>query len=319
MGGCESKTCAIDRCEATYKPVLEDAWNDEMFETASFSLSPDQMVAVMVPGDVLLVRGTGGLAQLMHLGTAGGAMGHMMLVTASPQCVSWDSEEARLLDFAWPQGAEVIWKVRTLEICRQKPGLHEADVLLYVEDDTRRIQLLGELGEDYFEISGESVEVWQSPEELRGRLSQELVVEVLDEMRVHGADWSWNTALHAVLQSRAGGAYNDLNRHNRRVRGKERLLQEIQASWIVDPICTSVVISFWQRCLCKSARSSSEAADLVLQWMPQMANGSLPGVLLGDMKGSGWTSYEGVDDRALGLLEICSGHSKGTCAFNVAL
>lgn len=109
-------------------------------------------------------------------------------------------------------------------------------------------------------------------------------------MRIQGAraNWSWTTAARAVL--RADDHLNECN-------DKGQLLQEIQDCWAMDPICTSVVIHFWQRCLCKLATimgnprhgTKSKPVDLILHWLPLKADRSLPGILLDTMRRCGWT------------------------------
>jgi len=250
--------------------------------------SDGNLEGIVIPGDVLFVRGSGGL---LELGTAGGVLGHVMLVVKAPERVGSTSEHARYLKSVWPSGGVTeIWKVRTVESSRGRSGLHEAELYLYVERKTRRLQLLGELGDGEFDISNEATELWQSPAEVRSRLCDQLVQEVLNEMRVQGAraNWSWTTAARAVLR-----ADDNLNLCS----NKGQLIQEIQECWAMDPICTSVVIHFWQRCLCKLAKrigssqngARSKPVDLILQWMPLKADRSLPGILLDTMRRCGWT------------------------------
>lgn len=257
--------------------------------------------ARVAPGDVLCVRGEGRLAEV---GTAGGWFGHVMLVVETPQRISSTSEEARRLSRLWPKdGTKEIWSVRTLESTRCRPGgLHEARLLLRVLPDTRALVLIGEFGEREFELSGETTELWQSPEGLRARLGHALVREVLAEMREQKASWSYATAIRAAVRN-AG--------HFRHSGDKAQLLEEIQACWDSPPICTSVVISFWQRSLCKLARAengaasntrSIEPADFVLQWMPLKADRALPGMLLDTMGSHGWTRHATIPSSAPTLL-----------------
>jgi len=245
---------------------------------------------IVAPGDVLFVRGTGGL---LELGTAGGLLGHVMLVVKAPELVGSRSEHARYLKSVWPSGGVTeIWKVRAVESSRSRDGLHEAELYLYVDRKSRRLLLLGELGDGEFDISNEAIEAWQSPEPLRPWMSDELVAEVLKEMRELGAraNWSWTTAARAVLR-----ADDDLSLYI----DKAQLLQEIQECWAMDPICTSVVIHFWQRCLCKLAKIVSNAPngmkkkplDMILQWLPLKADRTLPGILLETMRKCGWRQW----------------------------
>jgi len=244
----------------------------------------------LVPGDVLFVKGSGGLVEL---GTAGGLLGHVMLVAEPPRQVIHDSDEGRWLEPVWPKGhrpqgpaAEEVWRLSTVESTRSHNGLHEADVLLHVDRRTRKLILIGEIIGSHVEICGEVAELWQTPEELQSLLNSRLLREVLGEMRAQSASWSWATAARAVLRSAdTFGDHGD----------KRQLLREITECWASDPICTSVVIGFWQRCLCRLAAAGvpvggqrPDPADLVLRWMPIKADRSLPGTLLETMKRCGW-------------------------------
>lgn len=247
-------------------------------------MATDTLGGLIAAGDVIFVRGSAG--GIMDVGAVGGVMGHVMLVIDLPRSITCGSEEAHHLQPVWPSGVQTIWRVRTAESTRTRTGLHEADLLLYARPGTRRLALIGEQSDGQVEISGETggeaVELWQSPMELRSRLTNEVVRDVLDDMKGNFASWSWATAARAVLRSPA--AFNS--------KGRARLLAEIQACWESDPICTSVVIAFWQRALCKIAEDAGfpgvEPADLILEWMPLKADRSLPGTLLDTMRRCGW-------------------------------
>jgi len=249
---------------------------------------PDNSLeGIVEPGDVLFVRGTGGL---LELGTAGGVLGHVMLVIKGPERIGSHSDHARPLKSVWPAGVREIWRVRTVESARGRVGLHEANLYLYVEPSSRTLFLLGELADREFDFSNEATELWQSPAELRSRVSDNIVQEVLKDMKEQNANanWSWTTAARAVLLP--DWELSDSS-------DKNQLLQEIQDCWAMDPICTSVVIIFWQRWLCRLASvliaqqdiEDVTPSDLILQWLPLKADRSLPGPLLDTMRRCGWT------------------------------
>jgi hypothetical protein len=276
---------------------------------------------VVAAGDVLFFKGN--RSGLSSAGTAGGLLGHVMLVLAPPTRICAHSEEAEWLEDAWPKdGASEIWRVRTAESARKRKGLYEANVLLHVEADSGRLTFIGEvLGESVL-TSGEEVEVWQSPVDLRMRLDAKLVDEVLAEMRDQATSWSWATAARAFFASAAGGGKGSGIGYLHAVGGatisgclegatgtasgesKAQFLREITNTWASDPICTSVVISFWQRVLCKLAGGvgiaggegnslapsslAHEPADLILHWMPLWADRSLPHKLRETMQTCGW-------------------------------
>jgi len=240
------------------------------------------------PGDVLSIRGNDQVAQL---GAHGGFMGHVVVVLS----------DAQLLPASLPEGAEMrklfkirgtcnLWKVRTLESTRSKSGLHVADLLLRSDEEAGLLLLVGEIsinGSELSAIDSEIVEVWQSPLELRRSFRVDLMEHVVADMKNQEADWSFRTAARALLTRPS-----DLRRSKR-----GRSLREIQDCWDIDPICTSVVVVFWQRYLLRFAQEAAcqhfpaqpqDPAKLILKWMPLKSDGVLPGALTQVMHECGW-------------------------------
>jgi len=191
-----------------------------------------------------------------------------------------------------PEALNEVWSIRTLESTRKEPGLHVADMLFRATSRNKRLILIGESSLDTRKLSvidDEAVEVWHSPDELRSQVHPGLITEVLTDMQEHNASWSFATAARAIFMSPRGCA--NVDRH--------QLMKETESCWFCDPICTSVVIIFWQRYLCKLAdhlnrekahdSTCIESADLVLQFMPLKADRVLPGQLLKVMRSCGWT------------------------------
>lgn len=216
-------------------------------------LGGDGLAQMVAPGDVLVVRGNGGLSRV---GAAGGLMGHAMVVVAPPRSVLRSSPDAARLEEAWPS-ADVpeLWRVPTVESTRRETGLWEAEMVLYVDRRTRQLKLVGEVDSkgDLSLIDTETVELWQSPEPLRSDLRMDLMHEVLSDMRRTQASWSAMTAARAVLRSASWTADGE--------REPAQTMARIMASWEKEPICTSVVISFWQRYLHRVATSAPGAAS----------------------------------------------------------
>lgn len=212
-------------------------------------LGSDTLGLMIAPGDVLVVRGSGGLSRI---GAAGGLMGHVMVVVAAPRSVLRSSPDAEQVEEAWP-GPEVpeLWRVPTVESTTRETGLWEAEMILFIDRRTRRLKLAGEVdGKGELTLADvETVELWQSPEPLRSDLRVNLMHEVLSDMRQTQANWSARTAARAVLRS---AEWTSDKR-----RDAAKTMSEIKASWESAPICTSVVISFWQRYLHRIATSPS--------------------------------------------------------------
>lgn len=248
-----------------------------------------RLETAIVPGDVLLVKGTG---QLTAIGANGGFLGHVLLVLASPVAVDAASPEAQDYADVWPAGAFRLWKIATMESTRSYAGLHHSELLVYREVRIGRLVLLGEIvrtagATELLVVDAELVEVWQSPSALREDFRPDIMASVLRDMKDCQADWSLSTAARAVFRSAAlDGQYN-----------RSGLLRQMTFAWEQAPICTSIVITFWQRYLCSYAAATGVSdVGLVMKYMPLKADRGLPGELIRTMRSSGW-----IERQAIGL------------------
>jgi hypothetical protein len=242
------------------------------------------------------VKGSGALAGLAQIGSSGGFAGHTILVVGPPTCISRYSLDAYKFHDIWP-GDDVseIWTVPTLESARGHDGLLQSELLFRVDRASGEFIIFGDvvLNErtmemELSEIDNDVFEVWQSPSSIRRLLDPETVDEVVTEMKKIKLNWSYSTCVRAVFRS--ARIYDDGDRTS--------LFRDTCACWISDPICTSVVIIFWQRCFCKLRPVPAEdnivvdidgdAMDLILRWMPLKADRGLPDELLQTMQQCGW-------------------------------
>lgn len=250
---------------------------------------------ILKPGDVICVQGREGGA-MMQLGATGGYMGHVLLVLGHPRCVMKNTAEGHPYTHMWPTDYEcqTMWIVSTMESTRNAEGFHESDYLLFIDDHSGRIFAVGEERRHAllkFD-SPEPVECWQSPADLRIGFRLDIMTEVLNEMRQSEENWSWATAVRAFLFS----AKVSENRRG--------TLRQIQQCWHADPICSSLVVVFWQRYLCALAdfynntpsphATQVDALDYIMSWMPLKSDRALPGELLSTMKQCGWTPVSRV-------------------------
>jgi len=241
---------------------------------------------LITAGDVLFCRGTGGYG-LMELGTAGGWLGHVMLAVEQPRRILPETEDGSAFVRVWPDGVAEVWTLEAIESTRATPGLNRTTFLIYVHPETRRFILLGEL--DYekckIDMCEDELELWQSPAQLRSKLTGHITAVVLQDMDRDWANWSWSTAFRAA---------NPLQDHklNTEYDNPSELLFEVEQCWEREPICTSVIITFWQRCLLALADSDVEAAKLISKWMPLKADRSLPGALTECMKNRHWNRLQ---------------------------
>jgi len=234
------------------------------------------------PGDVFFVRGSGGIADI---GTTGGFMGHVLVVLAAPQPLR--ASDAADIQAAMPSiNTSRVWRVPTLESTRAYTGLHCCEMLLHVQPKTGRFSFVGELSADGSTLTlvdSETVELWQSPAELRSQLRVDIMAQVLSEMKAAEQSWSYATAARAVFKSAA----------LRGSKNRATLLRDMQDCWDEAPICTSIVVIFWQRYLCHLAQAvGKRELDLVLKWMPLFADRGLPGDLTHSMKKCGWVCLD---------------------------
>lgn len=224
-----------------------------------FYLAGDPLELMVAPGDLLMVQGSGRLAEI---GQAGGFMGHVLIVIAVPRGVQRGSAGAKPLQDVWPSapGVSELWCVPTVESTRREQGLHEVETVLYVDPQSRKLMIAGEVGLDGEVCSAEPEQciVWQSPEEVRSELRVDLMQEVLKDMRASQANWSVATGLKAVFKA-AGVTVGKCS---------IKTLEELRSCWRKPPICTSVAIAFWQRYFEKLALHSASTTTGLAAGLP---------------------------------------------------
>jgi hypothetical protein len=234
-------------------------------------------------GDVICVKGNAD--RITRLGATGGFMGHVLLVLADPVGVHQNSAEANEYLNIWPRKASTVWIVKTGESRRDAEGFNETDVLLYV-NARGQIIVFGEVADDsldQYEMHTQA-QLFCCPPDLREQCFEKDMDKILAQMRKGKASWSWGTAVRAFLLSADVSDSADL--------------EKIKRCWKADPICTSVVIIFWQKYMCKLADSlpDSDAMEWILAWMPLMADRALPGELMSTMQRCGWTVMDSIQE-----------------------
>lgn len=261
----------------------------------------DRLDLVCLPGSVLCIQGGNGGGTMMRLGSSGGYMGHVLLVTSPPRPVQRHTPQAISYQNVWPthQDIRTLWLVRTLESTRSVEGYHEADHLLYIEEGTGRILALGEdqLHNTFLKFDQpEGVDVWQCPPALQRNFRFDVMNHVLNEMKQSEGSWSWSTAVRAFFFSSAiQGSSSKANQ-----------LHDIQMCWNTDPICSSLIVEFWQRYLCAladvtpNANPQDTALKWILQCMPLRSDRALPGDLLSSMQRCEWVMVSDVPQAVAG-------------------
>jgi hypothetical protein len=242
-------------------------------------------------GDVICVKGTPD--GITRLGATGGFMGHVLLVMAPPKGIHKYSAEALRFQQIWPKNTGMLWVVSTGESSRAAEGFIETDHLMYI-NGSGHVLLIGEIAKEreFALVKYEEptrVQLFCCPNELQAYYRPDIMNGVLAKLRKREASWSWGTAIRAFLFSA------DVSEHQ----DADEMLEEIKRCWNSDPICTSVVIVFWQQYMCELAncQEDSHAMDWILQWMPVKADRALPGDLLSTMQRCGWEVIESIDGR----------------------
>lgn len=253
----------------------------------------DRLDAFLAPGDVLCIQGQPG--GIMRLGATGGYMGHVLLVTAPPHGVRRNTAEAFQFQAVWPEqnDCRVLWLVKTMESTRNTEGFHESLHLVHVDGRTGRLLVVAEeLNNQFLKYEQpEKIEVWQCPAALRKSFRADVMNHVLWDMKQNEASWSWSTAVRAYLLSADMSSPTKGN--------EDSMMQDLQQCWGAEPICSSLIVVFWQRYLCALAdmynsrpspnATEIDALDWILQWMPLKSDRALPGELMSSMQQCGWT------------------------------
>lgn len=222
----------------------------------------------------MLVKGSG---QLARIGSNGGFLGHVMVVVSKPELVMRHSARGQALAEIWPESAAELLRVESVESTRQRCGLHRSHMLIQVLDG--QLLLVGEESATELAVAGELLELWHCPAQLRESFRPVIMAGVLQDMLESQRDWSFATAARAIFTS-ADVACRERS---------EELREELESCWERPPICTSIVISFWQRYLQGLAHATGASdLDLMLRYMPLKADRGLPGELLRTMERTGW-------------------------------
>jgi hypothetical protein len=236
--------------------------------------------SIISPGDILNIRGD--INAISRLGATGGFMGHVALAVSEEMVVPLDSDAGKLFYKYTDGGRNPLLAVNIVECSRQTPGLSESQLILYTKNDTAF--LLGEHdGQDLTRFEDiEEVHIWNGPAAFCGQENFCLFVmeEVLAEMRANQRNWSWTTAVRSFLLSGQMSPRDDV----------PVTMQEIRESWKAEPICSSIVVSFWQQYLYRMAQlQQADPLQMILKNMPLKADRVLPGELLQCLLAHGWT------------------------------
>jgi hypothetical protein len=243
--------------------------------------SLDVMVGI---GDIVVVESDGSVGSI---GEIHGSFGHVLLVSGSPECIREGSDDADGMEKIWPEGVKQVWIVPTVECTRRQQGMLHSKLLIYNEPGTDQFLLLGEMSEDnVIFVCAEPVEKIQflcCPGELRACCQSDLMAKTLRDMDAIQRSWSWSTAIRAYLFS--SSVLNGPESVN-----ESTSLEQIRTSWESSPICTSIIIVFWQQYLCALAAQDGDRSPMkqISEYMPLKADRALPSKLIATLKNCGW-------------------------------
>jgi len=252
------------------------------------------LVPELCPGDVLSIidNDFGDVLSIIdndfgitRLGAAGGFMGHVLLVASPARRIERKSEVGRTFQGLVTSARNELYSVGILECSRSAEGLYAVDIVLSV-DERGQVTLRGEYrpGEIIINECCQEVHIWRSPSKFRGgHFRLDVMYKVLEDMKSHQRSWSWSTAVRALFFSGLISSQKGVD-----------TMKEIEDCWHNDPICTSIVVTFWQRYLQKLAIAEAiDPLDLILQFMPLRADSVLPGELLNTLLLRGWSLWHG--------------------------
>jgi hypothetical protein len=272
--------------ELDYTSQTVDVISEHLPRCASFESLQQRSASFDLPlstGDVICIKGRAD--QVTRLGATGGYMGHVLLVLAPPVGLQRNSAEAMTYLNIWPRNTRTMWIVKTGESCRAAEGFKETELLMHI-DERGQFMIVGEQDASvlYKHDSPAKAQLFCCPPELREQCNSKDMNNILKQMRNREGNWSWGTAVRAFLLSADVSDGDDF--------------ETIKMAWKSDPICTSVVISFWQRYLCKLADTlpDEDAMDWIRDWMPVMADRALPGELMSTMEKCGWTVLDSMHE-----------------------
>lgn len=227
-------------------------------------------------------------------------MGHVLLAVSEARPFGPQSEVGQIFSEFCTDGRDVLQLVSIVECTREAEGLAESTLVL-CSNAAGSIFVCGEHDGVEFSICDEpeEIHIWQSPPKFRNdHFRRGLMQDVLKDMRAHQQNWSWSTAVRAFLLS--GGISQGTD--------TPISLEEIQDSWRVEPICTSIVVIFWQQYLHRLAQiEHADSLQLILEHMPVKADRVLPGELLCSLLAHGWTLCQPVPDEDSGSELGCQG------------
>jgi len=191
--------------------------------------------------------------------------------------------------------------VPTMESTHGETGLFQTETLLYIDQSTRQIIMVGDVTERHpghreigMGTEHIAVQLWQSPHQLRSKVNGAVASQVVAEMAAHTSDWSWVSGIRAMFLNPLVEVAHDI-------------ISEVKECWHKAPICTSVVIVFWQRYICKMAEASGQpwiAGELIRSFMPLKADRTLPTDLLTTMQRSGWVPRTTLDPLAVQMKGV---------------
>jgi hypothetical protein len=241
---------------------------------------------IIGPGDLLAVES--GEDSMNGIGELNGMFGHVLLISGAPTCL-WEGEDSEGLEAIWPADVTHVWQAPTIECTRKQDGfMYNSIIMFYIEPSSGECKVLGEVSADNVVTPStppgerpEKLKVYCCPSALRASWQPHLMQKVLTDMESIALSWSWSTAIRAyLLGSRAVDHSTPLD--------------DVMNSWEAKPICTSVVITFWQQYLCALAAQDSTrtAMEYITAYMPLKADCALPTNLFTALLSCGWVCMQ---------------------------
>eukprot|EP00929_Paragymnodinium_shiwhaense_P079388 TRINITY_DN41320_c0_g1_i1.p1 TRINITY_DN41320_c0_g1~~TRINITY_DN41320_c0_g1_i1.p1 ORF type:complete len:407 (-),score=72.10 TRINITY_DN41320_c0_g1_i1:127-1347(-) len=113
----------------------------------------------------------------------------------------------------------------------------------------------------------------------------------------HSKKWSLKTAAKAYLSMRAGKESGLHVEDYSTPEEREGLMVTLAETWRKKPICASVPIKVWQMYFNYTSRTTDEAAQATLKYMPLLCDRTTPSLLASKLTSKGWVLLEGLEAK----------------------
>jgi len=244
----------------------------------------------LLPGDIIMTMGGKSIAT--H---------HVMLVCGKLEFVP---QFRKVLEV--PPEAEV-WACKTIESTGLEEGheyhWHSAYTFFSRDKHSKTLELVGDIteGDDEVCVAEEPVRCKVLLHPLRTEfggqgLDGDIFRKIVHELEIVSKAWSISTCTKAFLSRMFFTWQGGINPENYKTeKAKEDLMESLQNSWVIAPICASVPVKVWQRYIQETSVDTVAAADLILSNMPLHCQCVVPSIMIKRLSEEGWVLIDNLE------------------------